>query len=80
MVKYFALLPAAAVKRQHDGNLYAYVAHRVTADGVRECEPRMVRANDCAIANGVARVYIGCMGDAIAQTNCLPFGVAFERE
>jgi hypothetical protein len=79
MVNYFALVPAAAVRREIDGNLYAPVAYTVDREGVRECKPRMVRANPAHVENGVASVLIGKMGDAIAQRTNLPFGVMLQE-
>ena len=79
MLTYFTRIPAAAVFREFDGHLYAWVGHRVTAEGVRECAPRMIRADEARIENGVAHVYIGRMGDAIAQRVNLPFGTYFSE-
>lgn len=82
MIAYFSRIPAAALRREIDGNLYALVPHHITPRGIREdfSAPRMVRADGCEIRNGEAWVLIGCMGDAIAQTTCLPFGVSFLHE
>lgn len=80
MIHYFENIPSAAVFRHFDGNLYANVACRITPDGV-QCGPRyrVVRFDERSkIQNGVASVYIGRMGDAIAQTNNLPFSVSYE--
>jgi len=79
MIDYFASTPAAALRREIDGHLYAYVMHHVTAEGVRECSPRMVRADGVKITNGVAYVWIGQMGDLIAQRLNLPFGIVAEQ-
>lgn len=79
MVRYFQRLPAAALRREIDGNLYAYTNVTVGANGVCECEPRMVRADDAEVKNGVVHVYIGSMGDAIAQTLNLPFSVDYAK-
>lgn len=79
-VHYFERVPDAAVRRQFDGHDYATVSYCITADGVRECAPRMVRADGCRIAHGVAEVMIGRMGAAIAQRVNLPFGVVARDE
>jgi hypothetical protein len=79
MHRYFALVPAAAVQREIDANLYAFVGYTIRAGGVERCKPRMVRANDARIENGVARVYIGSHGDGIAVSHPLPFGVVTEQ-
>lgn len=80
MVRYFEPIPAAAVRREIDGHLYAYVQHTVTPQGVRQCPARMVRADDARIRDGVALVYLGSMGDAIAQRVNVPFPVVFEPQ
>lgn len=80
MVRYFQRIPAAALRREIDGHLYAYTDVRVTADGVCRCEARMVRADDAEVSHGVARVYVGCMGDAIAQTLNLPFSIDYVKD
>jgi len=80
MVRYFSLIPAAALRRELDGHVYAHVGHTVSAAGVRDCAPRMVRADGCRVDAGVAWVPIGAMGDAIAQRVNLPFGVTFRAE
>jgi len=81
MVRYFARVPAAAVFPHFDGHSYAHVNLTVHAGRILEtAEPRMLRADDCKIANGEAWVYIGSMGDPVAQRVNLPFGVSFVQE
>ena len=78
MIHYFEAIPAAALRREFDGNTYAVVGHRVTGGGIEACPAgRMVRADDARIESGVAYVRIGGMGEMIAQTVNLPFGVSF---
>jgi len=82
MIRYYENIPSAAVFAHFDGNQYANIMCRVTPDGI-QCGPRarMVQIDGRSqTANGVTRVYIGRMGDAIAQTLNLPFSVTFERE
>lgn len=79
MIRYFENIPSAAVFRHFDGNLYANVRHNVTPDGIRECEPRMVLVDEQSrTRNGVTAVYIGRMGEAVAQFVNLPFAVFYE--
>lgn len=80
MIRYFFAIPAAALRREIDGNLYAHVAATVTGCGVVTCAARMVRADGAIVSNGVARVPIGAMGDKVAQTLALPWGVDFVRD
>lgn len=77
-MKYFERIPAAALRIEPDGNIYAYVGHTVHAGGVIRCAPKMVRANNVKIVNGEAYIYIGGMGPGIAQTVNLPFSVSTE--
>ena len=80
MIDYYVHLPASDVVQEFDGHQYVYVLHRVNATGVTVCAPRMIRADRCTEADGIVRVWIGCMGDAIAQRTGLPMGVvAVER-
>ena len=65
------------VRREIDAHDYAIVNFTVSENGVRECAPRMVRADRCKHENGEAWIYIGAMGNAIAQRENLPFGVSF---
>lgn len=81
MVRYFARVPAAAVFPHFDGHSYAHVNLTVHAGGILEtAEPRMLRADDCKIEGGEAWIYIGCMGDLIAQRVNLPFSVSFTED
>lgn len=81
MIRYFARVPAAAVFPLFDGHSYAHVNLTVRAGGIFEtAEPRMLRADDCKIANGEAWIYIGSMSDLIAQRVNLPFGVSFTED
>lgn len=76
---YYSRIPAAAVKREFDGHLYAYVPHAIERE--RVCEdfdkPRMMRFCEPAsfYRDGEAYVLIGRRGDAIPLGLPLPFGV-----
>lgn len=80
MITYFATIPAAAVKSEIDGHLYAHLTFTlkesngkvtVTDDG----EVRMLRVHEVRPTNGTATVIIGKAGDAIATLVNLPFSV-----
>lgn len=75
MIRYYERIPSAALRREIDGHLYAYVQHTVTPRGVAECPPRMVRADDAMVKAGEAYVFIGMMGEAVAQRTNIPFPV-----
>lgn len=80
MIRYFARVPAAAVFRHVDGHRYAHVNIHVHSRGVYVTDvTRMLMADDAKIENGVARIYVGSMGEAIAQLENLPFGVVWEK-
>ena len=80
MITYVQSVPAGAVRREIDGNLYAYTnlqlvvqPGRVTVKG--GIETRMMRVHEVHPTNGTATVIIGRAGDAIANTVNLPFSV-----
>ena len=79
MIHYYKCVPAAAVRFEVDGFPYAWVDASVTAKGVEQCEPRMVSAVGFRVKNGVAKIWIGCMGNTIAQRVNLPWSVEFEH-
>lgn len=83
---YFSRIPAAALKTEIDGHVYANIPHRLTAtnDGkVKIIEdfanPRYVRVEPVRIENGEAFVRFGRAGEKIAQLTNLPFGVTCKR-
>ena len=85
MITYVTTIPAGAVVRQIDGNLYAYtnlkldvLPGRVTVKG--GIETRMMRVHEVHPTNGTATVIIGRAGDAIANTVNLPFSVTALHE
>jgi hypothetical protein len=80
MITYLSTIPAGAVRREIDGNLYAYtnlelavLPGRVTVKG--GIKPRMMRVHEVHPTNGTATVIIGRAGDAIATLTNLPFSV-----
>jgi hypothetical protein len=80
VITYVSTIPAGAVERQIDGNLYAHTnlkldvqPGRVTVKG--GIETRMMRVKEVHPTNGTATVVIGRAGDAIANTVNLPFSV-----
>lgn len=80
MITYYSTIPAGAVFREIDGNLYAHTnlvldvkPSRVTVKG--GTETRMMRVHEVHPTNGTATVIIGRAGDAIANTVNLPFSV-----
>jgi hypothetical protein len=77
MFRYTYAVPADKLLKLWDGHTYAEVPYLVGPDGpVKVDSPnRMVRADDAPIVDGVAQVYIGSMGDAIAVLDGLPEGV-----
>ena len=77
MFVYHVGIPAAAVKTEVDGKRYAHVGYTVTKAGIRACEARRVRFTEpeSYVHAGVAHVYIGRMGRAVAQLENLPFPV-----
>lgn len=80
MRKFYSRIPAAALFREIDGHLYAYIPHRLTAGSIIEDfdNPRMVRFNQAGfIKNGEAYVYFGAVG-ALVNVGFIPFGVSFE--
>jgi hypothetical protein len=85
MITYVSTIPAGAVVRQIDGNLYAHTnlyldvkQPRVTVKG--GIETRMMRVHEVHPTNGTATVIIGRAGDAIANTVNLPFSVTALHE
>ena len=85
MYTYVSTVPAGAVRREIDGNLYAYSnlhldvqPGRVTVKG--GIETRMMRVSEIHPTNGTATVIIGRAGDAIAQTTNLPLAVTALQE
>jgi hypothetical protein len=85
VITYFQTIPSGAVRREVDGNLYAYsnlhldVSHgRVTVKGTTDT--RMLRVHEVHPTNGTATVRIGKAGDAIAVTANLPFSVTALHE
>lgn len=78
-INYFYRVPSGAVHREPDGHLYAWVGATVTENGVRECKERKVKADDCLFHNGEGYVWIGSMGEAIAQRVNLPFAVTYSE-
>ncbi len=81
MITYFTTVPSGAVRREIDGNLYAYtnlelavLPGRVTVKG--GIKPRMMRVHEVHPTNGTATIILGRAGDAIAATTNLPFSVA----
>ncbi len=86
MYTYLASIPSAAVRREVDGNLYAFTYltignlpdGRITViDGKR---PRMLRVHSINESNGTAELMLGRAGDAIANTVNLPFAVTASHE
>jgi len=80
VITYYSTIPAGAVFREIDGNLYAHTnlvldvkPSRVTVKG--GTETRMMRVHEVHPTNGTATVIIGRAGDAIANTVNLPFSV-----
>ena len=80
MITYYSTIPAGAVFREIDGNLYAHTnlvldvkPSRVTVKG--GTETRMMRVHEVHLANGTATIKIGWAGDAIATLTNLPFSV-----
>ena len=85
MITYVSTIPAGAVVRQIDGNLYAHTnlkldvqPSRVTVKG--GIETRMMRVHEIHPTNGTATVILGRAGDAIANTVNLPFSVTALHE
>ena len=85
MITYVSTIPAGAVRREIDGNLYAYSnlhldvqPGRVTVKG--GIETRMMRVSEIHPTNGTATVILGRAGDAIANTVNLPFSVTALHE
>ena len=86
MITYYSIIPVGAVRREIDGNLYAYtnlqLGHlsdgRVTIRG--GTETRMMRVHEIHPTNGTATVIIGRAGDAIANTVNLLFSVTALHE
>lgn len=83
---YYSRIPAAALKTEIDGHVYAYIPHRLTAPNggkVKITEdfenPRFLRVDPVRIENGEAFVRFGSAGGAVAQLHNLPFGVTVER-
>lgn len=77
MKLYYSRIPADAVFRMFDGNMYANIPHSLGARGVTESftQPRMVRFDAASfIRSGEAYVYFGRTGDA-APVGHVPFGV-----
>lgn len=84
-IKYYSRIPAAALRREIDGQLYAYIAERlsVSPKGARIVQdytrPRMVRADGAKIASGEAYVLFATIGDAVPLLGHIPFGVSVEE-
>ena len=85
MITYIQTVPGGAVRREVDGNLYAYSnlqldvqPGRVTVKG--GIETRMLRVHEVHPTNGTATMIIGKAGDAIATTTNLPFSVTAIHE
>lgn len=81
MFTYLATIPAAAVKREIDGNLYAHsnLELSVLPDGrvtIKTVDKtKMLRVHSVHPTNGTANLILGRAGEAIANTTNLPFGV-----
>lgn len=87
MITYVSTIPAGAVFREIDGNLYAHTnlymdvppgRGPVTVKG--GIETRMMRVHEVHPTNGTATIILGRAGDAIAATTNLPFSVAAIHE
>ncbi len=85
MITYFQTVPAGAVRREVDGNLYAYsnlhldvLPGRVTVKG--STDTRMLRVHEVHPTNGTATLILGKAGDAIANTANLPLSVTALHE
>ena len=79
----YSRVPAAALRTEIDGNVYAYIPHRLSDDIARIIEdfatPRMVRFGaESFIRAGEAYVYFAKLGDAL-PVPLLPFGVSSEQ-
>lgn len=85
MVLYYSRVPASALFTEIDGNQYARIPHRVTIRNEKVlivedfANPRMVVANDAEIKSGEAWVLFAKAGEAIAQTENLPYAVSMVR-
>ena len=73
MHNYFEQLDTPA-EQSIDGHAYGMSKDKLTAAGVEEVAPRMVRAG----SPGDTLVYVGKMGDAIAQVVGLPSGIVYQ--
>lgn len=81
LVRYYQVVPSASVHEEIDGKTYA-LTHcrlvrtsdaRVTVVEDKAMPPRRLFVD--AIENGVAYVYLGCAGEAIAVQANLPYSV-----
>lgn len=77
MTDYYETVPASTVSREIDGHLYAHVAYTLDGRGIQPSpSPRMVRFDQRSyIREGIAYVWRGAMGAAIAQREHLPVGI-----
>jgi hypothetical protein len=81
MIYYYKRVPSAAVRREFDGNTYAYSncrlqqtdSGRIIVVEASVNRARLLRVE--LIKNGEGYVYLGCAGEAIAGRANLPFGV-----
>jgi hypothetical protein len=79
----FSRVPSGAVRRLHDGHLYAYVPDRL-CNQARTVEhnperPALVRFDPPSFhKGGEAYVWIGRIGDALPNPQPLPFSVTIE--
>lgn len=78
MNHYYSRIPADAIRRMFDGNLYAYIPHRFDGNVVIEdfSKPRMLRFTepDSFIKNGEAYILFAKRGDAL-PVPFVPFAV-----
>ena len=76
---YYSRVPSAAVRPMFDGNLYAYIPHRMGGDKVIEdyANPRMMLCTERThfVRNGEAYVLFAKRGDAL-PVPFVPFGVS----
>lgn len=85
MVLYYSRVRASELFTEIDGNQYAWIPYRLAMRGAKvhiledHEHPRMVMANDAEIKNGEAWVLFAKAGEAIAQTENLPFAVSMVR-
>jgi hypothetical protein len=81
MYRYTYSIPVGQLFKLWDGHVYANAPYLVGPRGPVKVDglTRMVRADDAPIVDGMAQVWIGSMGGAIAVLDGLPDGVQVHR-